>query len=133
MKVTCQDQQEPKSAASGRVLSAPADVARLFESFRGRAPFMFELVGENGNSLTIGYSDAVGAVQHASSDGRPPYLMAVNEEAAVDDEAFVEFLAGGTPTPIPGRFCLPTDRVMAIAQEFVVTGERSAAVTWDEI
>lgn len=132
MKVTFQDQQEPTNVAGGRVLSAPADVAQLFESLRGRPPFMLELIGENGHSLTVGYSDSVGAVQHAASDGQPPYLMAVNEEA-VDDEAFVEFLAGGTPAPIPGRFCLPIDRVLAIAQEFVATGERPVAVTWDEI
>ena len=132
MKVTFQDQQEPTNVASGRVLSAPADVAHLFKSLRGRPPFMFELIGENGHSLTVGYSDSVGAVQHAASDGQPPYMMAVNEEAA-DDEAFVEFLAGGTPTPIPGRFCLPIDRVLAIAQEFIATGERPVAVTWDEI
>lgn len=132
MKMTFQDQQEPTNMANGRVLSAPADVAQLFESLRGRPPFMFELIGENGHSLTVGYSDSVGAVQHAASDGQPPYMMAVNEEAA-DDEAFVEFLAGGTPTPIPGRFCLPIERVVAIAQEFVATGDRPVAVTWDEI
>lgn len=132
MTVTFQDQQEPKNVANGRVLSAPADVMQLFESLRGRAPFMFELIGENGHSLTVGYSDSVGAAQYAASDGKPPYAMAVNEEAA-DDEACVEFLAGGTPTPIPGRFCLPINRVVAIAQEFVATGERSAAVTWEEI
>jgi hypothetical protein len=132
MKVTFQDQQEPASVATGRVLSTPADVAQLFDALRGRPPFMFELIGENGDSLTIGYSDSVGAVQHAASDGRPPYRMAVNEES-LDDEAAVEFLAGGTPTPIPGRFCLPIQRVSAIAQEFVATGERSAVVTWEEI
>ena len=132
MKVTFQDQQEPTNVASGRVLSTPADMAQLFESLRGRAPFMFELIGENGHSLTVGYSDSVGAVQHAALDGQPPYMMAVNEDAA-DDEVFVEFLAGGTPTPIPGRFCLPIDRVLAIAQDFIATGERSVAVTWDEI
>jgi|YelNatPaOPRAMG01_1025707.scaffolds.fasta_scaffold30913_4 hypothetical protein len=132
MNVIVQDLQEPQSAATGHVLSTPADVAQLFESFRGRAPFMFELVGERGNTLTIGYSDTLGAVQHAPSDGPPPYLMAVNEEA-LDDEVFVEFLAGGTPTPIASRFCLPIQRVLAIAQEFVATGERSNAVTWDEI
>ena len=133
MKVTFQDMQEPTSVARGRVLSAPGEVAQLFESFReGRSPFMFELIGENGQSLTIGYSDSVGAVQHAASDGRPPYLMAVNEES-LDDEAVVEFLAGGTPTPIPDQFCLPIYRVLAIAQEFVATGDRSSGVTWDEI
>jgi hypothetical protein len=132
MKATFRDQQEPANVASGRVLSTPAEVAQLFESLKGRPPFMFELIGENGYSLTIGYSDSVGAVQHAASDGRPPYLMAVNEKS-LDDEAVVEFLAGGTPTPIPGRFCLPVQRVSTIAHEFVATGQRTGDVTWEEI
>jgi hypothetical protein len=132
MKVTFQDQQEPTNVASGRVMNTPAEVAQLFESLRSRPPFMFELVGEHGHSLTVGYSNSVGAAQYAGSDGRPPYLMAVNEES-LDDEAVVEFLAGGTPTPIAGRFCLPIQRVLEIAQRFVATGERSNAVTWDEI
>jgi hypothetical protein len=132
MKVTFQDQQEPANVASGRVFSTAAEVAQLFESLKGRPAFMFELIGENGHSLTIGYCDSVGAVQHAASDGRPPYLMAVNEES-LDDEAVVEFLAGGTPTPIPGRFCLPVPRVSTIAQEFIATGQRPGDVTWEEI
>ncbi len=118
--------------ANGPVLGAPADVAQRFESPRGRPPFVFDLTDENGFGLTVGYSDSVGAVQHAASNGQPPYMMAVNEEAA-DDEASVALLAGGTPTPIPGRFCLPIDRVLAIAREFIATGERPVAVTWDEI
>lgn len=114
------------------MLGTPAEVAQLFESVKGRPPFMFELIGENGDSLTIGYSDSAGAVRHAASAGRPPFLMAVNEDS-LDDEAVVEFLAGGTPTPIPGRFCLPIQRVSAIAQEFIATGERPGDVTWEEI
>lgn len=132
MMATFHDQQEPTNAANGRALSSRTDVAQLFESLKGRPPFMFELVGEEGHSLTVGYSDSVCTVQYAASDGQPPYLIAVNEGAS-DDEAFVEFMAGGTPTPIPGRFCLPTERVVAIVQEFVATGARSAALTWEEL
>lgn len=132
MNVIYRDLQEPKNVSNGRVLSTPADVTALFGALRHRQPFLFDLLGENGHSLTIGYSEMVGAVQHASSDGRPPYFMAVNEEAR-DDDAAVEFLAGGTPTPILGRFCLPIQRILAVAIEFVVRGERSPAITWEEI
>jgi hypothetical protein len=127
MKVIYHDLQGPKDVTNGPVLSTPADMTELFGALRHRKPFLFDLLGENGHRLTIGYSEIVGAVQHASSDGRPPYYMAVNEEAR-DDDAAVEFLAGGTPTPILGRFCLPIQRILAVATEFVVSGERSPTV-----
>lgn len=90
----------------GAELSGPDDVRALFVQLRGRAPFMFELVGENGHNLLVGRGDDCGCVQFSRADGTPPYLMAVSEEPSGADE-LVEFLAGGTPTPIPQRFCLP--------------------------
>ena len=40
---------------------------------------------------------------------------------------------GGTPTPINPEYCIPLDRVKAIAIHFVTTGEKHPAITWDEV
>lgn len=45
----------------------------------------------------------------------------------------MEFLAGGTLTPVSGRFCIPMELVEEIASHFLRTGERSADVEWEEI
>lgn len=62
----------------------------------------------------------------------PPYLMAVGSDAA-DDGGFVEFLAGGTATPVPRRFCLPIGRVERIASDFLTHGGKSDTVSWEEV
>jgi hypothetical protein len=93
---------------------------------------MFELRGDNGITLTIGYSDQCGTTQFGSSNGLPPYLMAVADDA-VDNSGFVEFQAGGTPTPISRRFCLPIERVEKVVTDFFAQGSKSEAVTWEEI
>ncbi len=133
MKAEFQDMQDRDNALNGTSVSDVKSVHALFKSFSGRQPFGFLLIGDNGMTLTLGYSDECGTVQHGTSDGAPPYLMAVNEVVADDDEEYVEFLAGGTPTPIPKKYCLPVNAVEAIAAEFVASGNRSAAVAWEEI
>jgi hypothetical protein len=52
---------------------------------------------------------------------------------AADKAEFVEFLAGGSPTPIEGRFCLPLDRVRKIVQDFLDIGAMSDSVEWEPI
>lgn len=132
MKVVCRDHQESSSAIDGVELSQPEEVPALFSRLQGRAPFMFELTGENGYKLLIGRGDECGCVQFSPADGTPPYLMAVAENPAEPDE-LVEFLAGGTLTPIPQRFCLKLSLIEALAIQFVRDGTRSEIVSWEEI
>ena len=101
-------------------------------SFDGRKPFLFELRRDNGLMLTVGFAGDRGCVQYSSSDGSPPYLLAVVEDPT-DGGQFVEFLAGDTPTAISRRFCLPIEQVQEIAVHFLASGERTGAVLWEEI
>jgi hypothetical protein len=132
MKVICQDQQEPTSNINGAEFSRPEQVHDLFLQLRGRTPFMFELKGENGFKLLVGFSEECGCIQFSRADGAPPYLVAVSEDAPGTEEV-VEFLAGGTPTPIQQRFCLPLSMVEDIVTMFVRDGTRSNMVSWEEI
>lgn len=131
MNAVFQDLQQLDNPLNGTRLATAPEIASLFRSFIGRQPFLFSLCGENGFMLTIGFADDCASVQYSSSDGLPPYFMAVADEG--DDGEFVEFLAGHTPTPIPRRFCLPVERIAEIANAFVTNGIKSDAVHWEEI
>ncbi len=132
MSVIFQDMQDAHNELNGTRIGDASNLHLLLDAFRRRQPFLFELNADGGDTLTIGIGADVGCVQHTGGDGDPPYLMALNE-AVADDEGFVEFLAGGTPTPIPKKYCLPVSVVEAIAAEFVASGNRSPAVAWEEI
>ncbi len=132
MSATFHDLQQLDNPMNGTRLETAATIAELFRSLRDRKPFLFELSGDNGFMLTIGFAGNCGSVQYSPSDGSPPYLVAVADDA-VDDGKLVEFLAGNTPTPIPRRFCLPTDQVEKIAAEFLTRGGKSTAVAWEGI
>ena len=132
MNVIFEDLQQLDNSKNGMQLATEPEIASLFRSFIGRKPFLFSLCGENGFMLTIGLANDCASVQYSSSDGLPPYLMAVTDDMGEDDN-FVEFLAGSTPTPIPRRLCLPVERVVEITNAFVTNGIKSDAVQWEEI
>lgn len=132
MNTTFHDLQDKYNSLNGFSVRDEQELDALLQSFRERQPFFFELVGENGITLLIGYGPDMGCVQHSTSDGEPPYLMALSEET-MENEPFVNFLTGNTPTQIPRRFCLPIDRVQKIVQDFLSHGEKSSEVEWEEI
>jgi len=132
MKATFQDMQDEHNVNNGACVADAAGFTSLLHSFEGREPFSFMLTGENGLTLTIGWAPRCGSVQYGSTDGLPPYLVAVGDETA-DDTEFVEFLAGGTPTPIASRFCMPLEMVEQIVADFLRDGGKSSAVSWEEI
>ena len=96
-----------------------------------------EIARDNGFKLLIGIGGALGCVQYSSSDGSPPYLVAVAKDRQyLDDDQSdlqVEFLAGDTPTPIPMRRCLPYQLVKQLVVFFFRTGDRSPDVLWEEV
>jgi immunity protein Imm1 of predicted polymorphic toxin system len=126
------DLQDPASAQHGTRLHSVDAMVRLWDSFSGRAPFLFWLQGDNGFTLMVGFAGDCGIVQHGASSGEGPYLMAVSDEA-VDDDSFLDFLTGGELTSIPRRYCISTRHVMEIVDSFLSKGERSAAVRWEKI
>ena len=130
--MTFQDFEQLENPMNGTSLDSPAALAELFRSLNGREPFLFELRGDSGFRLIVGFAEELGCVQYSPSDGSPPYLMAVAGETA-DGGRFLEFLAGGTLTPVSLRYCLPIDQVEKIAAYFLASGGKSAAVHWEEI
>ncbi len=116
---------------NGTILESAAALTELFQCLSHREPFIFELRSENGVTLTVGFAVDRGFVQYSSSDGLPPYLVARADARRDGDD--IEYLAGGTLTPIAGKFCLRIEQVEEIATHFLASGDRSGTVIWEEI
>jgi len=88
------------------------------------------LVGENGSELCIGVGE-IGFAEY-DRDGDALYMLALTKRNVIEgiDE---DFLAGGTPTPMPARFCMPFDEVIKIAVHFLESGNACPLFSWEEI
>jgi|SRR5262245_23209194 len=132
MRTHFYDLQDDANPLNGTSIENSAELRNALESLRDRPPFFAELIGDNGFKLTFGLGATEGCVQFCSVEDDPPYLMAVNPNIR-DSEGGVEFLCGGTPTPVDKRYCLPYDAFVEIVAGFVQTGERKHDVLWEEI
>lgn len=130
MKAVFNHEQDHSPQLDGAIVQNRDELFALLDSFKGKQPFVGELVGDNGYKLMIGIGDQFGCVQY--SNDHVPYLMALAPGAHPDEE-YVDFLMGNTPSPVPKRNCLPFEKVKEIAAHFIETGERSSAVSWEEV
>ncbi|SRR6266700_7313985 len=124
------DRQDTGNPLNGAVLEDPEALRTIVQDMQSRAPFLAELIGTNGRTLLLGLGCSDGCVQFSSTDGTPPYLMAVRDNAEQGEQ---DFLICNTPTPVPRRYCLPMQRVAEIAAAFLEHGERYSDVEWEEI
>jgi len=132
MSATFHDLQQPDHPLNRTRLDDGSAVRQLFTALRCREPFIFELCGSTGFRLLIGLANEQAAVQFGATDGEPPYMMAIGENRT-SQHGFIEFLVGGTLTPIPRRFVLSIEMATVIAIEFVSSGRKSSLVNWEEI
>ncbi len=130
MSTTFQDLQYDDNPRNGQVVSDRSDLMAMLNQLRTiRPPLMCQFIGDNGYNLTVGIDHDFGCVQHSANDGVPPYLMAIGPQ--VDDRQ-MQFVVGGTATPIDGRYRLPFGTLGEVVATFVATGERSNSVVWEE-
>jgi hypothetical protein len=126
------DQQDESNPLNGSIIADSEQLSRLLDSLRTRTPFLAQLFGDNGYSLMVGIGGTIGCVQYSRSDGNSPYLVAVAPNQTPED-GDIEFLCGGTATPVSKRYILPFEKVKEIAGYFLETGARSAKIRWEEI
>ena len=125
------DRQDDGNPLNGIVLEDSEALRKIVQTMQARVPFFAELVGINGRTLLLGLGSSDGCVQFSSTDGGPPYLMALRPNDEGEGEQ--EFLIGGTLSPVPRRYCLPMRTVEDIAATFLANGERYPGVEWEEI
>ena len=132
MMVKFFDMQFPANSANGIIFENDEEFSKLLASLWARKPFFCELLADNGYKQLIGIGGLLGCVQHSTSDGNPPYLMAVADEG-LSAKSEIEFLIGNTPTPIPIRYCTSFEKTKQIAIYFFKTGKRDPSISWEEI
>jgi hypothetical protein len=152
MKLEFLDMEDENNPLNRALIDSDQELVRILDQLRHRKPFGLRLKGENGFTLDICLAREFGSVQHSTSSGDTPYLMAVAPGsspilstgvvgpyalACTADEKngaeTPEFLVGGTPTPIPTRYCLPYGLLRDIAVYFLKSGERDTRVVWESI
>lgn len=121
-----QDKFDPMN---GRPIEQREQMSELLDLRRNKCPFVAEICGDNGFRLTFGLGSNFCCVQHCHADGSQPYLMAVSPNPPMK-KGCAEFLSANTPTPIAARYIISFDELKEIAQYFLLTGQRSHAVSW---
>jgi hypothetical protein len=124
------DHEDPANTLNGRGLTS-SEAIRLLRSLRTRDPF-FCSFETNAGTLLVGVGPDVGCVQFTPKAGGPPYLMAVNDSIGSSDE-YVEFLSGGTPSPVPRRYSLPWPLLERIVTDVLDRGAIPNDAVWEEI
>jgi hypothetical protein len=106
----------------------------IFDQLQQRDPFILELQGDNGYRLIVGIGGPISCIQHSSSDGEPPYLVAVMKDGQYRTELTdCVFLCGGQATEIRGSQCVPFSVLQSVASHFLETGTRSDEVDWIQV
>jgi hypothetical protein len=131
MKAQFFDRQDETNPLNGTVLHDSSSLRDIIIRMQQRAPFLAELIGENGCALLLGLGSSDGCVQFSSTDGSPPYWMAVGSDPEGTGEQ--NFLIGNTATPVPRRYCISMERVEEIATTFLASGQRALDMVWEEI
>jgi immunity protein Imm1 of predicted polymorphic toxin system len=126
------DRQDPTNPLDGTIVEDRKGIREIVRSSSSKEPFLAELVSESGHRLMIGLGTKGGCVQYSANDD-PPYLMAVGNPEAFEEEEYVEFLIGDTPTPISTRYLLSLPVVEEVATHFLETGKPSPARSWEEV
>jgi hypothetical protein len=94
-------------------------------------PRIIDMVSPTGNRLQLGLGSAFGCAQLIRENNMPPYLCAIAERSIAKGD--VEFLLGGTPTPVPPERCLPVEQAMRIAEYFFTNDAADPTTRWVEV
>ena len=126
------DLQDVSHGLNGTRVEDLGQLMTILNRLAHRRPFGFELIGENGKTLFIGISLKCGCVQFSSSDGDPPYWVAVAPGEHDLETEGMEYLIGRTLTPVLERHCVSIETLMQIIGHFLATGDRYRMVSWEE-
>jgi hypothetical protein len=130
MSAIFSDHEDLTNPFNGRRINSTEAIS-LLRSLQGREPFICSLDSEFG-SLLVGIGRELGCVQFTPGGGGPPYLVASTGSTECSEE-YVDFLSGGTPSPIPRRNCLAWAAVERIVTHFLDQGGVPSDIIWEEV
>ena len=91
-------------------------------------PGFVELESATSNLLQLGIGGRFACAQLTTCDDKPQYLSA--QPRIVRATTDVEFLCGGTLTPIPPELCLSFQEAVKISEYFFETGNPDPDFEW---
>lgn len=94
--------------------------------------FCAELLDASGNRLLVGFGSKHFVQFTGGEDGATP-LAVVGNPTLDSDQAYIEFLIGGTPTPISQRYLVPLSILAAAIESFLEDGCPSTQLEWEII
>jgi hypothetical protein len=94
-------------------------------------PRVILLKSPESGSLTIGIGSPYGFVKFMNENGALPYLIAIENKNSELENSFIEFDAGGIPTPIPIGKCILLDRVIEISIYFFKNNRLPNFIAWE--
>jgi hypothetical protein len=130
MKASFHDQENLSNPLNGYQV-APTEMAQILRSLQKREPFFCSVKTESG-TLLVGVGQELGCIQFTPKNGGPPYLMATTGSVDHADD-YVEFLSGGTWSPVPRRYCLPWILVERSVVAFLERGVVPGDLKWEEV
>jgi hypothetical protein len=95
-----------------------------------KLPYSFELYGDNGWVLDIGIETP--SYGFAQLERLEPWVCLVATNPKTADSNFMEYMVGGTPTPISGQYRISFEDVRKAISHFVSTGEGVSELAWEE-
>jgi len=132
MTIAFTDLQNEDNPRSGMLFDDPLRLRTLLAELASRREAgACQFTHDNGSGLIVGVSPSLGFVQYTTGDAMPPYLMAT-AASAVSARQDMEFAIADTMTPIAGKYLIPIELIAKVVEDFLVTGQRSAAVSWVE-
>lgn len=112
----------------GIAIASVGHLRTLLTELSAGEPGIVELVSSTGNRLQLGVGGQFACSQFIKNDNMPPYLC--GKTSLIRARGDVEFLLGGTPTPVDPEQCLSVEEAFKIAEYFFNTGERDPSVEW---
>jgi immunity protein Imm1 of predicted polymorphic toxin system len=129
MIVFFQNFQDTADPDNWRAIYSAHELIDLLDKKRCASPFIAHFSAANDFRIEIGIGGDFGCVQISRMDDKPPYLMAVSHQPPMK-RGYIEFLCGGTPTPVGASNILTFDELKSVLLDFLETGERSDKVSW---
>jgi hypothetical protein len=92
-------------------------------------PRIFDFLHSVGSTLQLGLGGPYACAQFIPSHRATSWDARAEPVRAADD---IEFLLGGTPTPVAPEYCLEPGEALRVAQHFFQNGEMAPWIKWHQ-
>lgn len=103
---------------------------RLTREAEQGEPFVVELVGDAGASLSVGIGRPMSVANYVSASLEPPYLQSVGSSSEVDE---ISFHYQGAWSEYPSRCAIPVEQARAALRRFLNAEAAPDNIVWEEV